>query len=61
MDNLSIHCNICNTKTSVKRGNIYMKCMCDDERRIIPLNEFINLKIHTDYLYSKNDNNICLN
>lgn len=38
-----------------------MKCMCDDERRIIPLNEFINLKIHTDYLYSKNDNNNCLN
>jgi hypothetical protein len=29
-------CKICNTPVNIKNGKIYMRCMCDEEIRIIP-------------------------
>ncbi len=52
MDDLTISCNYCNTPVKIKRDKIYMNCHCDDDRRIIDLNEYVIHDKHHDYLYS---------
>ena len=38
----NIHCNYCDSETIIKNNTIRMTCMCDDDRRIINLEDFIN-------------------
>lgn len=47
---MKINCKYCGEEASVKRGYIYMKCMCDEDRRIINLNEVIDVNLHSDYI-----------
>ena len=56
MNHFNIHCNYCDAKAIIKNGKIKMNCICDDEFRIIELNEHIEGK-YEDYLYTMfNDN-----
>jgi len=52
MKNIQINCNYCNTPVIIKRDKIYMKCHCDEDRRIIDLQEYLLEDKHHDYLYS---------
>ena len=52
MKDVTISCNYCNTPTKLKRDKIYMQCHCDDDRRIIDINEYLLDDKHHDYLYS---------
>ncbi len=44
-----IMCKFCHTPVNIRKSKVYMKCMCDDEVRIIPFID-INLFKH-DNLY----------
>jgi hypothetical protein len=37
MNNLNIHCVHCKTKVKVKNNKIYMRCLCNEDDRIINL------------------------
>lgn len=52
MEDIIISCNYCNTATKIKRDKIHMQCHCDDDRRIIDINEYLLDDKHHDYLYS---------
>lgn len=53
----NIHCNYCDSETIIKNNTIRMTCMCDDDHRIINLEDFINNRTESDYLYKMfNDN-----
>lgn len=62
MEDIIISCNYCNTPTKLKRDKIYMQCHCDDDRRIIDINEYLLDDKHHDYLYSMfSDEYVCVN
>jgi hypothetical protein len=41
MGDFTIHCSQCQTETKIKFGYVYMRCMCDEDVRIIPLVDII--------------------
>ena len=51
-NNMTIKCKHCNTPTRIDKfkGFIYMKCMCDENVRILILKEVIDLNKYNDYL-----------
>jgi endogenous inhibitor of DNA gyrase (YacG/DUF329 family) len=51
MKHLNIHCTHCDSQTVIKNGKIKMTCMCDDEIRMIDLNEHIDGR-HNHSVYS---------
>lgn len=60
---MKIFCNYCKLQATIRNNKIYMKCHCDDDLRIISMEDKIK---HTDYLYildsnilsSKDENNL---
>jgi hypothetical protein len=52
MNNIQIHCQHCDTPTTIKNGFIGMRCMCDDETRYYKLEEYLKYGYFTDKLYS---------
>jgi len=38
----NIYCNICDSQTVIKNNTIRMTCMCDDEKRILNLSEYLD-------------------
>lgn len=47
---MDINCIFCDTPAIIKKAHVYMKCMCDDDFRIVPLNE-IKSGFYTDKVY----------
>lgn len=43
--NYKLICKQCDTPVSIKKSKIYMKCMCDEDIRVINYNPSINLKL----------------
>ena len=50
--NIDIKCTHCDTPAIIKNNMIKMACMCDDDRRILNLNDYIKQNKYEDYLYS---------
>ena len=51
MKHLNIHCTHCDSQAVIKNGKIKMTCMCDDEIRVIDLNEHMDGK-YNHYVYT---------
>lgn len=50
--NIDIKCTHCDSVAVIKNNMIKMTCMCDDDRRILHLNDYIKENKYVDYLYS---------
>ena len=56
MKHLNIHCTYCDAQAVIKNNKIKMNCLCDDEIRVIDLNEHIvGNHIHTIYTMFNDD------
>lgn len=38
----NIHCNSCDSQTVIKNNTIRMTCLCDDEKRILNLTDYLD-------------------
>lgn len=38
----NIHCNYCDSQAVIKNNTIRMTCMCDDEKRILNLSDYLD-------------------
>lgn len=53
MRDFSIYCKYCNTKAKIKHEYVYMCCFCDEETRIIYLDDIKNNSTIQHYIYIK--------
>lgn len=45
-----IKCIFCNTLACIKNNYVFMQCICDDDFRIVPIND-IKCGFHSDKVY----------
>lgn len=60
---MKIHCIICKKEAVMRGGRVFMRCMCDDDYRILSLSK-IKMGCYSDKIYILTDDeeteeNIC--
>lgn len=55
--NLNILCKYCNTPISIRYTRGYVKCMCDDDIRVLDLNNILDL--HESFYLLKKGGSVC--
>lgn len=48
--NSKILCKFCHTPVTIRKSMVYMRCMCDDEVRIVPFVDINRFKHENLYL-----------
>lgn len=60
--NYKLLCKDCHTPVVIRKSNIYFRCMCDEDVRIIKFNPTVDIKLfnHSNlYLFKTEGNNLC--